>query len=83
MKNGWLLSVHLTELEHGDDHTQQARVGHAPSGRWRYSLDVYNAQDGVLGGVEGLTAADSAAIEMPGQHEHCRLRVRRYRLTSA
>ena len=78
MKNGWLLLVHLTELDHGDDHTQQARVGH-----WRYSLDVYNAQDGVLGGVEGLTAADSAAIEMQGHHEHCRLRVRRYRLTSA
>ena len=81
-KHGWLLLVHLTELDHGGAFSQQPRGGQVPS-CWRYSLELYSAQDGVLGSVAGLTASDSAAIEMQGHHEHCRLRVCRYHFTSA
>eukprot|EP01043_Picozoa_sp_COSAG02_P028151 COSAG02_NODE_1693_length_11290_cov_3.677777_2_plen_2809_part_00 len=81
--HGWLLVIYLTELDHSHLYNEQPR-GQPPHAGWRYSLEVYNAQDGVIGSgtVAGLTSADSAAIELQGHHEDCRLRVRRYLHTS-
>jgi hypothetical protein len=79
-EHGWLLVIYLTEVDSGHLYNEQpgGQLSHAD---WRYSLEVYNVQDGVIHTVAGLTAADSAAIELQGHHKDCRLRVRRYLLT--